>query len=203
MSESNLDTDKLLAEEQSWLKLMASDDQKAMELIFNRYYKYLVVTAYNYLKDDDRAKDLVQDVFFKFWEKRSTLSIDTSLKAFLRRSVVNRSIDELRKKRIKWEEEVTDANAPIATGNIDRQLETSELEQVIHRAVDSLPEKCKLVFSLSRYEDMSHGEISEALGISKKTIENQITKALKVLRAAVDVYKGVVIWLLAMIQNLF
>jgi len=192
MPEPTIEKDDLLAEEQSWLKMMASGDQKAMELIFHRYYKYLVVTAYNYLNDNDRAKDLVQDVFFKFWEKRGSLSIDTSLKAFLRRSVVNRSIDELRKKKIKWEEEVSDTNAPIATNNIDRQLETSELEKVIHHAIDTLPEKCKLVFSLSRFEDMSHAEISEALGISKKTIENQMTKALKVLRAAVDAYKGVI-----------
>lgn len=202
MTNQTTEENLLLAEEQSWLRMMASDDQRAMELIFNRYYKYLVVTAYNYLKDDNLAKDLVQDVLFKFWEKRSSLSIDTSLKAFLRRSVVNKSIDELRKKRIKWEEEVTDANAPIATDNIDRQLETSELEKVIHKAIDSLPEKCKLVFSLSRFENMSHGEISEALGISKKTIENQITKALKVLRSAVDIYKGVVVWFLVLIQNL-
>jgi len=201
MSEPTLEPNHQLAEEESWLKMLAADDQRGMELIFNRYYKYLVVTAYNYLKDDGRAKDLVQDVFFKFWEKRSTLSIDTSLKAFLRRSVVNRSIDELRKKRIKWEEEVSDVNAPIATGNIDRKLETSELEAVIHRAIDTLPEKCKLVFSLSRFEDMSHAEISEALGISKKTIENQITKALKVLRSAVDQYKGVLAMLMLLLDK--
>jgi len=202
MRDSNIDNEDQLAEEQGWITLLATDDERGLELIFNKYYKYLVVTAYNYLKDDEAAKDLVQDVFFRFWEKRSTISIDTSLKAFLRRSVVNKSIDEIRKKRIRWDEEITDANAPVERSNIQRVLETSELQSIIDKAIDSLPERCRVDFSLSRLEQKSHKEIAEALGISTKTIENQITKALKVIRSAVDKYSTVIVGLLMTLKKL-
>jgi len=188
MRDTHNDKAEQLAEEKQWMAMLSRDEEQGLELIFNRYYKYLVVTAYNYLKNDEAAKDLVQDVFFKFWEKRSTIRIDSSLRAFLRRSVVNRSIDEIRKKRIRWDEEITDINAPVDQSNIQKDIETSELQAVINSAIESLPEKCKLVFSLSRFENMSHKEIATALDISTKTIENQITKALKVIRSAVDQY---------------
>jgi len=188
MRDTHNDKAEQLAEEKQWMAMLSRDEEQGLELIFNRYYKYLVVTAFNYLKNDEAAKDLVQDVFFKFWEKRSTIRIDSSLRAFLRRSVVNRSIDEIRKKRIRWDEEITDINAPVDQSNIQKDIETSELQAVINSAIESLPEKCKLVFSLSRFENMSHKEIATALDISTKTIENQITKALKVIRSAVDQY---------------
>ncbi len=158
-------------------------------MIFNRYYKYLVVTAYNLLHDDHRAKDIVQDVFFDLWKKRDNLNIHGSLKSYLRKVVVNRCIDEVRRiKRRGRPEEVQDFNQPALNYSPESQLEAEELQQTINRAIDGLPDRCRTVFTLSRLEGLSHKEISAELGISLKTIENQMTKALKIIREAVSKY---------------
>ena len=186
------------SDDQSILALLQNNDEQAMERIFDAYYPYLVNTAYHVLMDGHQAKDLVQDVLFNFWEKRAAISIESGLKAYLRRAVTNKCIDQIRrKKRFGVPEEFTDFNQ--ASGDVSTQdlLETSDLKQAILSAVESLPERCKLVFTLSRFEDMSHSEISEQLDISKKTIENQMTKALKTIRLAIQHYKELSIFIIA------
>jgi len=184
-------------DDQQILALLQTDDEQAMEHIFNAYYPYLVKTAYHVLMDEHQAKDLVQEVLFNFWSKRENVTIESGLKSYLRKSVVNRSIDQIRrKKRFGVAEEITDYN--LTDNNVSKQelLETHDLQQVILAAIERLPEKCKLVFTLSRFEDLSHSEIAEQLDISKKTIENQMTKALKVVRQAVQQYKELSIFII-------
>ena len=186
----------IITEEQI-LALLKTEDERAMELIFDAYYPYLVKSAYHVLMDEHRAKDLVQDVLFNFWSKREQLQLDSGLKAYLRRSVINRSIDQIRrKKRFGVAEEITDFNMADASVSTQEVLETSDLKDAILKAVESLPEKCKLIFSLSRFENLSHKEIADQLDISKKTIENQMTKALKVVRHAVQKYKELSIFII-------
>ena len=84
-------------DDQAILALLQQEDERAMERIFDAYYEYLVKTTYHVLMDEHQAKDLVQDVLFNFWLKRDTIQIDTGLKSYLRRSVVNRSIDQIRR----------------------------------------------------------------------------------------------------------
>ena len=180
------------------LALLKKDDEKAVEAIFDTYYPYLVKTAYHVLMDEHQAKDLVQDVLFNFWSKRDSLTIESGLKAYLRRAVVNKSIDQIRrKKRFGVAEEFTDFNQASNQASTQELLESSDLKQVFLKAVESLPEKCKLVFTLSRFEDLSHKEISEQLDISKKIIENQMTKALKTIRQAIQTYKELSIFIIA------
>lgn len=186
------------ATDKSILALLQEDDERAMERIFDTYYPYLVTTAYHVLMDEHRAKDLVQDVLFHFWNKRDSLTIESGLKSYLRRSVVNRSIDQIRrKKRFGVAEEITDYNQASTEVSTQEMMETSDLQSAIMAAIDSLPERCKLIFSLSRFEDLSHQEISEQLDISKKTIENQMTKALKTIRKAIQNYKDLAIFIFA------
>lgn len=183
--------------EEQLLQLLQTEDERAMELIFDAYYAYLVKAAYHVLMDEHRAKDLVQDVLFNFWSKRDQLQLQSGLKAYLRRAVINRSIDQIRrKKRFGVPEEITDYNMTDTTASTQELLETSDLKQTILQAVNRLPEKCKLIFTLSRFENLSHKEIAEQLDISKKTIENQMTKALKVIRQAVQQYKELSIFII-------
>lgn len=192
------------SEDKGWLEQLLNDDEKGLEAIFDRYYKYLVVTAFKIVNDDHQARDIVQDVFFDFWRKREQHNINISLKAYLRRSVSNRCIDVLRsRKRIGSSAEITDYNQPTDTASIQEVLETNDLQAALQAGIESLPERCREVFSLSRFEDMSHKEIAEKLGISVKTIENQMTKALKVLRKVLAEYRAIVTWLVAMIGKYF
>jgi len=185
MNKDNLDINQ--NEEHIQLQKMKMDDESALEYFFTKYYKYLVVTAYNILHEDAKAKDIVQEVYLKFWNKRQELKIQ-QVKPYLRRAVYNKCIDDIRKqKKQGTTEEITEINHPQISSSIINQLEVEELQNRINKAIDLLPNRCRTIFCLSRLENLSHKEIAEQLDISTKTIENQITKALKIMRKHINI----------------
>lgn len=155
----------------------------ALDELFRRYYIDLCQVALRFVNNEQEAEDIVQELFVSIWEKRESQRDDLgSVKAYLRRAARNRSLNYLRdRKRIP----VDDVEVPItiaALEQADGALEQSELREKIHGAIDALPERCRLVFVMSKMEDMSHKEIASALNISPKTVENQMTRAYKYLR---------------------
>ncbi len=171
------------------LDLLSKGDQKFIDLLFDKYYTYLCNVVYRVINDADYAEDIVQEIFTDIWRKRESINIQTSLRAYLRRASVNRSLNHIRKQRMKFDEN-EEAIIDIESNTIDGQqeLEKDELEQRIHDCINGLPPKCKLVFSLSRFENMSYQEIADHLEISIKTVENQISKALRILRNSIQPY---------------
>lgn len=166
-------------------------DQTAFRSIYDQFYRYLVVTAYNVLGDADAARDLAQDVFVELWKKRDTIQITSGLKPYLRRAVVNKTLNYIKARRIDFD---APENLPEMTSTLDsadETLEASEMEKIIHQAISELPERCRLVFTLCRLEKLSHKEISEKLGISTKTVEAQMTRALAMLRRAIEPYRAI------------
>jgi len=131
------------------------------------------------------ARDIVQDVFVDVWQRKEQINLSNSIQAYLRKAVVFKTIDHLRKKK-KYNEPIDDLE--IAMPVID-SIEIKELSILLDNAVEALPPRCRQIFVLSRYEKLSHKEIATELNISKKTIENQITKALKHLYKIVQKYK--------------
>lgn len=166
-------------------KLIKTGDESAFKALFKKYYKVLVYKAYRFHADEHKAKDHVQEVFLGIWDKRETLEIHTSVNAFLNRAVINKTIDYVRAQRFDFDKEVFLEKRETED---DQKLEGEELRSLIHQTADNLPDRCRTVFFMSRFEDMSHKEIAQQLGISTKTVENQITKALKILRAAITPY---------------
>lgn len=156
-------------------------DESAFQSLFDRYYKSMCYAAYKVLPDEHKSKDFAQEVFLTLWRKRETVKIHTSLQAFLRRAVVNKAIDYIRAQRLNFEE-VPDMEAEVEK---HAGMEFKELKDLIHYTAEQLPERCRMVFFMSRFEELSHKEIAANLSISEKTVENQITKALKVLRVAI------------------
>jgi len=159
-------------------------DEKAFQTLFDKYYKSMCYAAYKVLPDEHKSKDFAQEVFLTLWRKRDTVTIHTSLQAFLRRAVVNKTIDYIRAQRMNFEEDVPETGS--MGGELSDKMEFKELKDLIHFTAEQLPERCRLVFFMSRFEELSHKEIAAKLDISEKTVENQITKALKVLRVAVN-----------------
>ena len=177
---------------------LKQDDGLAFRALYDRFYKYLVVTANNILGDGDAARDLAQDVFVELWKKRAAIEVQSSLKSYLRRAVVNKTLNYLKARRIDYSEP---ERLPEKTSQLDSpytQLETTELEQIIHQAIAALPERCRVIFTLCRLENLPHKEIAEQLGISTKTIENQMTRALSALREVIGPHVSPIflLWLL-------
>ncbi len=163
--------------------------ESQFEILFKTHFTYLVNVAFAIVKDKDEAHDMAQQVFLKLWNLKDDISIDQNIKSYLHRSVVNTSLNSLEKsKRMVSEELVAEsvfANQ-LSEGNNDYL--SNEVEQAIKKAIAALPEKCQLVFSLSRYSDMSNKEIAEHLGISIKAVEKHISKALRDLRISLKPY---------------
>ncbi len=170
--------------EQEWLIALRRGDESALRPIFDRHYPLLLGDVYRIIPDEDTCQDLAQEVFVELWRKRSDLNIHTSLRAYLRRAAVNRALTHLKnQRRLSFEgDDDWQETADTSLADIGQKEEQESLEQALHRAIATLPEKCRIVFSLSRFEQCSHREIAEQLGISVKTIENQITKAMRMLR---------------------
>ncbi len=164
-----------------------------IEQLFKLHYTTMCKTVYRMVKDEAIAEDIVQDVFFNFWKKREQLNITTSLAAYLKRSATNAGIDYLRKKR-PTSDNSFDIDEPIYqhlavdSNQSDDTIRTEELSNHIESALELLPPRCKEVFILNRFEEMSYQEVADTLGISIKTVENQIGKALKIMRIALKDY---------------
>ena len=163
-------------------KRLTQGDETAVDAIFRRYYASLCLTANRVLRDTAKAEDLVQDVFFELWRKRGNLQIHSSLRAYLKRATMNKALNHIRDEKIKSSGEEPLWLMKSAQVGAQRQLEASELKRQIDRAIDQLPERCRLIFCLSRFEEMSYQQIADELDISIKTVENQIAKALRLLR---------------------
>jgi RNA polymerase sigma-70 factor (ECF subfamily) len=154
-----------------------------LEVFFKKHYKSLCIAANNIVNDHDAAQDVVQDVFLALLKQKGKIKINTSLKAYIFRATINTSLNYIKKvpPRVLWESEVLNTyHSTCAIG--ENSLEHLELEESINQAIHLLPPKCKAVFLLNRYQDMKYREVAEHLGISVKTVENQMGKALKMLR---------------------
>lgn len=135
------------------------------------------------LRDEDAAEELVQNMFMKIWEKRELLKPETSVKAYLYKCVHNEALNYIKHQSIKTKYQnyatysINSKSEPASS-----RVELSELELKLRQALNELPEQCRTIFQLSRYEELKYREIAEQLGLSIKTVENQMGKALKLLR---------------------
>ncbi len=170
--------------EKHCLARLRQGDESALRSIFDQNYQMLLGEAFKITADRAVSKDVAQDVFLELWKRRETLNIQISLEAYLRRAVRNRALNFLKTQKKYlfddfeiWENETN--HEPAAS---EKFQENQELVEALHAAISDLPEKCRVVFTLSRFDDLSHKEIAARLDISVKTIENQITKALRTLR---------------------
>lgn len=154
-----------------------------MELFFRRHYADMCRAALRILRDSNLAEDLAQEVFYELWRNRQKLRIEGTAGAYLRRATVNRSLNYLRDRRLPLSDSVpAELPLPSALPGAQKQLEQAELELEIQRAIDRLPDRCRTVFVLNRFEELSNKEIAQQLDISVKTVENQMTRALRLLR---------------------
>ncbi|NJO67985.1 MAG: RNA polymerase sigma-70 factor [Bacteroidetes bacterium] len=154
----------------------------AFDALFRKYYQTLCRFAYLYTGDRDESEEAVQTAFISLWEGRNSIAITRSLKAYLYQMVRNNALMFLRKvnTRKQYEQQYLDLHADELIS--ERTLSDNEINDLVRKGLNMLPEKCRVIFSLSRYDGLTYEEIAEYLEISPKTVENQMGIAFQKLR---------------------
>ena len=175
------------SKEQTVGQIQQLTDPSVIEHLFKSHYSPLCRTVYKIVRSQQVAEDIVQEVFLKLWNKREELEINVSLKSYLFRSAINTSLNFIgQSKKLEFLEE-EDLNV-LSHNDVENNYDFLETEKNIKEAIDTLPPACRSVFILSRFEELSYKEIADTLQISVKTVENQMGKALKVLREKLKNY---------------
>ncbi|MEM0998478.1 MAG: RNA polymerase sigma-70 factor [Bacteroidota bacterium] len=162
-------------------KRFLAGDIAAYEALFHRYYAPLTGYAVKYVHDLDTARDLVQDLFVRLYQNRATTEIRFSFKAYCYQAVRNACLKQIEKNQRREKHHADIARSIPQAEDRDLIVETEE-EYRIYRAIEALPERCRRIFWMNRMEGKKNGQIAEELGISKRTVETQISKALRILR---------------------
>jgi RNA polymerase sigma-70 factor (ECF subfamily) len=170
--------------EQKIVNLLKSRDEAAFEQVFKENYRNLHAYACTLLKDETAGEEIVQQVFYKLWERMEKLTFSGSVTAYLYRAVHNESLNHIKHRKVRLAYQVHAVHTGMEqTEQPTKKIQVRELEQRLHEAMNDLPEQCRTIFQLSRFEELRYKEIAERLQLSVKTVENQMGKALKILRS--------------------
>jgi RNA polymerase sigma-70 factor (ECF subfamily) len=176
-------TNRNLLLELQWIEGIRRGDAKAFERLFHEYYSGLFRFVWHYVKSSESAKEIVQDVFARIWERREEFNPHRSPKAYIFTMAKNLALDHLRHERVvhEWAEDPA-VLFPRESQSLEDQINQKLLLEDLQKAISHLPERCRMAFILSRYDGLSYSEIAQIMGVSVKTVDTQISRALRVLR---------------------
>jgi RNA polymerase sigma-70 factor (ECF subfamily) len=185
----------------STLTLIRIRNKEDFELLFREYYSSLCGYANTFLKDPAASEEIVQEVMVKIWQNRDRISFSTSVRSYLFSAVRNGCMNlinhlEIRDEYKKWNELSGYGNELVQ----EDKLIVSELESAIRKAIDDLPMERRKIFIMSRYDGLTYQEIASKLGISVKTVENQMSSALRKLRTDLADYLP---WLILFFYDIY
>lgn len=168
-------------------------DSKSIEDAFKAFYKPLVKYAFSIIKDKDEAEDLVQQVFMNLLQKQTDLQIEISLRAYLYKAVYHSALNKVKQNANQIKLDVNSVSEDKL--NYQEIYHDTELQEKIEASIGSLPAQCARIFKMSRFEELKYQQIADELGLSIKTIENQMGKALKLLRVSLKDFLVLLIFL--------
>lgn len=171
------------------LKLLSENDEAAFDLLYTRHWADMYMSAFTILREQEASKDIVQDIFVWLWAHRHILVIQ-SPRSYFNAAVKFKVANYIRNRRARESlyEELAKYNPIGQFASTEEIAEIKELKAIIQQAILDLPEKCREIFRLKREEHLSNKEIAERLGISVKTVENQMTIALSRIRQTLEPY---------------
>ncbi|MBD0375159.1 MAG: RNA polymerase sigma-70 factor [Flavisolibacter sp.] len=185
------------------MEQLGSRDEAAFEQVFKTYFKTLHSYALSLLKEEATAEEMVQNVFFKLWERAEHLSLSGTVAAYLYRAVHNECMNYLKHRKVKaTHQQYLAWSTKGNTDSVSGKLSGKELENRLQQAINELPEQCRIIFQLSRFEELRYREIAEHLDLSVKTVENQMGKALKYLRAKLSPFLPAVILFINLLKTI-
>jgi len=186
--------------EKELINRLKNGDQTAFELLFHAYYPGLVVYSSQFTADRDEAEEIVQDFFVRCWQKHQFIQPSDTLKNYFFSSVKNRSLNFLKHKKI--EESYMKQLSELSENHLVYEPDlyvASDLQEKIKNSMNLLPQRCREIFMMSRIRGLKNEEIANELKLSKRTVETQISNALKLLRIELKDYAGLLL-ILGLIQ---
>lgn len=168
------------------LNLMKAGDLDSFNILFERYWEKLFTTVFSICPDTEVCSEIVHDIFLNLWLKRDKLQIEY-FKGYITASAryqVYRYVKSIKKKTIEYREELDYGNL-VAVNDGESNIQYRELERKVEEELEELPSRCREIFTLSRMEQLTNDEIAARLDISKRTVENQLTYALRHLRLSI------------------
>jgi RNA polymerase sigma-70 factor (family 1) len=192
----SLETNLLTLEisEREFVTALRTGDEVVFEQVFRDYYERLCNYANTIIKDAAEAEEMVQGTFLTLWETRARIEIHTSIKSYLYRSVHNSCLNRIKHFKVRGvHDEYYKYVTEVSFDSTSQQLLGDELQQQINKAIETMPQQCRTVFILSRYENLTYSEIAEQLDISVKTVDKHICKALKIMRERLKDYMPILI----------
>lgn len=191
--------------DKQFFDLLLNGDEASFKVVYNHFYPKLYFFVHEYIPIRDLTEDVVHDTFLTLWKNRLQLKPGTNLNAWLYTVAKNSSLKKIRDekyrkaifKSVQWSDYELELNAGALSKLDTSDLSFSEIERIIQTTLDQLPPQCRLVFELSRFGNKKNKEISEELGISVKTVEGHMTKAVKAFRVALKDYLPLVAFLFA------
>lgn len=188
-------------EEKVLFEKIKNSDAKAFETLFHFYYGYLCLYAQKIIKNKAASEEIVQDFFVKLWEKRAQLTIETSVKNYLFRSVKNLCLNFIQHNKTKESYARQILSEAENYSSLEEYFPEIDLAGKIEESIRLLPEKRREIFRLSREEGLKYREIAIKLNISVKTVEAQMSMAIKSLRDNLSKYKTFFIFFYASVRN--
>jgi RNA polymerase sigma-70 factor (ECF subfamily) len=174
--------------EESYVKALCKGDQKAFEILFLQYQPKLVFFLYGFIKDNEQARDMAQDIFLSIWNNKEKLAEVKSFKAYVYKMAKN-AVCNYYDHIIVNDKFVADqlTHSPDSE-NTEETIFANQLQEMINMAVSQMPPQRKQIYMMSRIEGMSNTEIAERLNINKRTVENHLTAALADIRKAIKIW---------------
>jgi RNA polymerase sigma-70 factor (family 1) len=178
-------------------------DKRRFEKFYKTYYRPLFTVAFRYVGRTETAEEIVQDVFINIWNKADQLNIQVSMKSYLFRSVINSSLNHIKKEKRELEKQSAYRivyNQELETEEEDTNVAEEALFKGLEDALARLPEKCKQVMYLSRFGKLKQQEIADQLEISIKTVKNHLTYGFKKLREHLEKHQQLTIWVVLLLN---
>lgn len=190
-ADSNADNSRGLLLEQlqiacRWVKEIREGDAEAFRRLFHAYCQPLITFAQRFVHDTQISENIVQEVFLRIWSAREHLEPTSSIKSYLYTAVRNEALKHLRHVAVQQRSHERLRHAAPETETPEDELIRGEIVAAVQQAVSGLPEKCRIIFCMNRYDRLTYREIAEIQNISIKTVETQMSRALKFLRKGLD-----------------